>query len=69
MAFHYRITTTKTTQKGGEQVTRRATEYRQFLHPRHLGEHVAHLAAANPRSIVIHPVKAETYRKRKELGQ
>lgn len=62
--FYYQITTTKTTQRGGDQVTRRHTEYREFLRPDDLGAHVAHLVGDRPRSVVVKPINQATFIRR-----
>jgi len=67
--FYYRITVTTTTDRAGVQNTRRATEYREFLRPEHLGEHIASLVAKRPRSITIHPVNQATYIRRTRAGE
>lgn len=62
--FYYRITVTTTDQRGGTNTTKRATEYREFMQPRHLGEHVAAVMAKRPRAVTIQPVNQATFIKR-----
>lgn len=62
--FYYRITTTTTDSRGGANTTRRRTEYREFMSPAYLGEHIASIAVKRPRAITIQPVNQATYIRR-----
>lgn len=59
--FYYRITVTTTSAREGTNTTKRATEYREFLRPADLGDHVASLVEKRPRAITIQPVNQRTY--------